>query len=529
MKLSALITLAIALTVFTNARVVETRQDSVEYKETMDNMDSMDDMNTKHSTNSTNSDDDMNKNSTNSMDDMYDVYHKTNNYDKYLTPKADGGKAWEDAFKKAKDVVSQMTVDEKGGIVLGNDGRCVGTTHGVERLGIPELCLMNGPTGVLPVHGVSSYPVEQAAAATWDRELIYQRSKHMGQEFFDKGVHIALSPVSAGPLGRSPLGGRNWEGSFLDSYANGAFTYESVMGLQDNHVAATVKHFIGYEQETSRNPSGDQQSISANIDDKTLHEVYLPSFAEGVRAGTSYVMCSYNKVNCTAACSNAQAQNGLLKSELNFEGAIISDWGATESDIDSVMSGLDASFPGEGFGGGSGALWENLPELVKNGSIPESRLDDACHRMLTPYFWLGQDGEHTPPEVNFVGNSFFDGENVYTNVRDPSSTEVLRDLATDSVTLLKNNGVLPLNRPQRLAAVGALDGTDVSACSDSGTSCNYTMSTITMGGGSGYTFSPYEVTPLDAIKEKVIQQGTELSYALENDEDVINDISSRAD
>ncbi|TIA94058.1 hypothetical protein E3P81_00460 [Wallemia ichthyophaga] len=522
MKLSALITLAVALTVFTDARAVETRQE--------DGLGYMD------GKSSTSSNDDMkNTKSANVSDDMYDAYHQSNDYDKYPTPKADGGKAWEDAFKKAKDVVSQMTVDEKGGIVLSHDGRCVGTTHGVERLGIPELCMMDGPTGVRPVHGVSSYPVGQAAAATWDRELIYQRSKHMGQEFFDKGVNVALAPVASGPLGRSPLMGRNWEGSFADSYSNGIYTYESVTGLQDSHVSATIKHFIGYEQETARHPyqtdsSTDQEPISSNIDDRTMHEVYMPSFAEGVRAGSGMVMCSYNNINGTTACGNAHAQNGLLKTELNFEGAIISDWGGVHSDVDSIMSGLDGSFPGVGYGGGFGSFWEDLPELVKNGSVSESRLDDACHRMLTPYFWLGQDGEHTPPEVKFVGNPYFeDGESTYTNVRDPSSTEVLRDLATDSVTLLKNNGGLPLNRPQRLAAVGALDGTDVSACSDSGTSCNYTMSTITIGGGSGYTFSPYEVTPLDAIKEKVIQQGTELSYALENDEDVINEISSRAD
>lgn len=248
-----------------------------------------------------------------------------------------------------------------------------------------------------------------------------------------------------------------------------------------------------------------------------------------MRAGTAHVMCSYNKINGTSACGNAHAQNGLLKSELGFSGAIISDWGGVSSDVDSILSGLDGSFPGVGFNGSFGSFWENLPELVNNGSVPESRVDDACIRFLTPYYGLGQDIEHTPPEVKFNGNTYFEGEDVYTNVRKPSTSELIRQIGADSVTLLKNNGGLPLNKPERLAAVGALGETETSECGDAGSSCNYNVSTVTLGGGSGWSYAPYIVTPLDAIKERTIEDGTEISYALKYDEELINKIASRAD
>ena len=140
---------------------------------------------------------------------------------------------------------------EKVNFVTGQEGRCVGTTgtlSGVEGLEEHGLCLEDGPAGVRPVHGVSQFSSGQALAATWDRDLIERVQKAKGQEFFDQGVHIHLGPVSSGPIGRSPLGGRNWEGSSPDPYLNGAFTYHAVRGVQDASVAAVTKHFIGYEQ-----------------------------------------------------------------------------------------------------------------------------------------------------------------------------------------------------------------------------------------------------------------------------------------
>ncbi|TIC13452.1 glycoside hydrolase [Wallemia mellicola] len=492
MKLTQLLTLAVALTVV-NARAVHNRQEK-------------------------------NPNNDNSI---------------YPWPNANGGKAWSEAFKKAEDIVSQMSIEEKASLITSHEGRCVGTSPGVERFGIPQLCLMDGPTGPRPMKGVSQYPAGQTAAATWDKELIYERSKQMGQEFFDQGVHIALAPVASGPLGRSPLGGRNWEGSYPDPYANGVYSYLSVLGLQDSNVAATIKHWIGYEQETARHPyrtesTSDQNSIDSIIDDVTTHEVYMHPFAEAVRAGSAHVMCSYNRLNGTQACNNAYTQNHLLKTELNFQGSIISDWGGVHDSVDSALNGLDFSAPGVGFNGSMGTFWGELAELVNNGSVPEERLTDSAIRVLTPYFHFGQDSENIPPEVVFNGNSYFDAENVYKNVRADNTAELIRRLGSESATLLKNTGGLPLKNPEQIFALGSDLGDNalgVDGCGDAGTSCpegNFN-GTLTDAGGSGYAYAPYIITPLDALKQRTMNDNIRLSYALTHNDELINEVAPSAD
>ncbi|TIA95085.1 hypothetical protein E3P94_03882 [Wallemia ichthyophaga] len=510
MKLSALLTTAVALTVV-NARAVETRDDN-------DKMEKM--------------------NNTKEMDG--------NNADIYPAPMANGGKSWGDAYKKASDIVGQMTVEEKTAIITSAPGRCVGTTQAVERLGIPRLCMMDGPTGPRPVKGISQSTSGQTAAATWDRDLIYQRSKDMGQEFFDLGVNVALAPVASGPIGRSPLGGRNWEGSYPDPYANGQFSRLSVQGLQDSHVAATTKHWIMYEQETFRHPYNTsqpdniyplltQEPVSSNVDDYTTHMLYMPPFAEAIRAGSGHVMCSYNQINGTQACNDAHSQNHLLKTELGFQGSVISDWGGVHDTAASIRSGMDVSTPGvDDVGYSMGTFYKDLDKLVNNGTVAEDRLSDAAIRFLTPYYWLGQDSEHTPPEVTFDAASGLDLESEYKNVRKEGTAELIRKIGTDSTTLLKNTGGLPLNRPQRLVLLGSDIGSNVlgpDGCGDDRTKCpmgNFN-GTISVGGGSGSTIPPYVVSPLEAIRERVEKDGTEISYAMKYDEDHINKISSRAD
>jgi len=130
---------------------------------------------------------------------------------------------------------------------------------------------------------------------------------------------MALGPV-VGPIGRVARGGRNWEGFTNDAYLSGQLVYETVIGLQKNTIACT-KHFIGNEQELNRNPSrtGGNASVSTNIDDQTMHELYMWPFQDAVRAGTGAIMCSYNRLNNSYGCQNSKALNGLLKTELGFE------------------------------------------------------------------------------------------------------------------------------------------------------------------------------------------------------------------
>ncbi|KIY47524.1 beta-D-xylosidase/beta-D-glucosidase [Fistulina hepatica ATCC 64428] len=461
------------------------------------------------------------------------------------TADATGGKAWQAEFARAKSLVANMTLAEKVNITSGISGRCVGNLGGVASLGIPTFCLEDGPAGVRPVHGVSQFPAGLTTAATWDRELIYNRSYAMGAEFYDQGVNIALAPVTGGPLGP----GRNWEGWFADAYATGVASYASIQGLQDAGVMATAKHFIAYEQETYRNqynqtewysvfPANEQDSISSNLDDKTTHEIYLWSFAEAVRAGAYHFMCSYNRINLTQSCNNAYTLNHLLKTELNFQGSVISDWGGQHDNVDSALGGLDMAMPGSGWNHVWGAFWgENLVELVENGTIPEYRLDDAAIRILTTYFVSGQD-VNPPPEVifNAVGDTYYDAPNGYRDVRKPETAKLIRGIGAQGITLLKNTGVLPLQNPGRIAVVGtdAMDnevgpdgcGTDSNECP-----AGNINGTLSIGGGSGYAYAPYVVTPLDALKLKAYETGAEIGQVLKdgNATSSLADLLTRSD
>ena len=170
----------------------------------------------------------------------------------------------------------------------------------------------------------------------------------MGQEFKAKGAHILLGPV-AGPLGRSAYAGRNWEGFSSDPYLSGIAMEKTIIGHQDAGVQATAKHWIGNEQEIQRNPVYSKNNttvktsnaLSSNIDDRTMHELYMWPFANAVKAKAASFMCSYQRINGSYGCQNSASQNGLLKTELGFQGYIMSDWGATHSGVASIEAGLD--------------------------------------------------------------------------------------------------------------------------------------------------------------------------------------------
>lgn len=245
-----------------------------------------------------------------------------------VAPFANGGKAWSTAFKQAQELVSKMTLQEKANLTAGIDGPCIGSTGSVPRLAIPSLCFSDGPTGVRQALNVSQFPAEVTVGATWDLDIVGKRAAAMAQEFRDVGVNAMFAPVTGGPLGRSPRGGRNWENFATDEYLTGRASYVAVKEAQAAGIVAGAKHFIFYEQETSRNVRTIlpviQQPVDSVVDDKTAHEVYMVPFAEAVRAGAGQIMCSYNKINGTHACESAKSLAGLLKTELNFQGVFYS-------------------------------------------------------------------------------------------------------------------------------------------------------------------------------------------------------------
>ncbi|KAK9235318.1 glycosyl hydrolase family 3 N terminal domain-containing protein [Lipomyces kononenkoae] len=448
----------------------------------------------------------------------------------YPSP-ASAGIGWEIAFAQADAFVGNLTLDEKLTLLTGiAQGPCVGNIPAIPRVNFQGLCLQDGPLSIRQATYASVFPAGLTAAASWDKGLIYQRGLYLGAEFKAKGAHVALGPV-AGPLGRSAYGGRGWEGFSPDPYLTGVAMEQTISAMQMSGVQATAKHFIGNEQETQRNPSISKngvtiESVSANIDDRTMHELYLWPFANAVRAGVASVMCSYNRLNSSYSCQNSKALNGLLKEELGFQGYVMSDWEAVHAGVATVEAGLDMNMPGPvGFGITTPSFWgSNLTMAVTNGSVSEVRIDDMARRIMTPYFHLRQNIDYPPidPEsgdINSLGvhpylDTFkFGPANV--DVRG-THAQLIRELGAAGTVLLKNiDGTLPLNAPKTIGVFGndAGDLTDgLYPISD-----KYEYGTLAVAGGSGTGRLTYVVSPLDALKDRAARDGSLVQYLLNNE------------
>ncbi|KAJ5531366.1 hypothetical protein N7527_004759 [Penicillium freii] len=413
-----------------------------------------------------------------------------------------GAAGWDAAYSKAQAALLKLNQTEKVGIATGvgwEGGPCVGNTYAASSIDYPSLCLQDSPLGIRFANPVTAFPAGINAGATWDRSLLYARGAAMGEEAKGLGVHVQLGPA-AGPLGKNPDGGRNWEGFSVDPYLSGVAMEETIQGMQDSGVQACAKHWLGNEQEHNR------ETMSSNIGDRATHELYVWPFMNAVRANVASVMCSYNKLNQTWACESDALLNDLMKNELGFPGYIMSDWNAQHTGVNSALAGLDMTMPGSDFNKPPGSIFwgPNLVQAVANGSVPQARLDDMATRILAAWYLLDQDQGY--PEVTF---SSWNGGKATVDVTGDHAT-VARTVARDSIVLLKNEGhVLPLRQPQSLAIIGQdaiVDPNGPNACADRG--CN--NGTLAMGWGSGTSEFPYLVGPLDAIQVQAKKDGTKI-------------------
>ncbi|KAH8887422.1 glycoside hydrolase family 3 protein [Thozetella sp. PMI_491] len=437
----------------------------------------------------------------------------------YPSPKGGWVADWSSSYAKAKTLVEQMTLAEKTNITGGSgiymDTRsCVGNTGSALRLGFPQLCLQDSALGVASTDFATAFPAGITTGATWDKDLILARGVAIGQEFHDKGANIYLGPT-VGPLGRKPLGGRNWEGFGADPVLQAVAGAATIRGVQSQGVIATIKHLVGNEQEMYRMYNPFQQGYSANIDDRTLHELYLWPFAEGVRAGVGSVMSAYNAVNGSACSQNSYLLNGILKDELGFQGFVMSDWLAHMSGVGSALAGLDMDMPGDTQVPLLGnSYWKyELTRSALNGSVPMDRLNDMATRIVAAWYQLGQDKDFPVP--NFSANtkdtdgSLYPGAlfspsgqvNWHVNVQ-RDHYKVARQVAQDAITLLKNDGdFLPLTNSSYLRVFG----TDAQVNSDGANACSFRScdkGTLGMGWGSGTADYPYFDDPISAIKNR---------------------------
>ncbi|KAK4225193.1 glycoside hydrolase [Podospora fimiseda] len=450
----------------------------------------------------------------------------------WMNPEADG---WEEAYAKARAFVSQMTLLEKVNLTTGVGWaaeQCVGQVGAIPRLGLRSLCMHDSPLGIRGTDFNSAFPSGQTTAATFDRGLIYRRGYAIGKEAKGKGVDVILGPV-AGPLGRAPAAGRNWEGFSPDPVLTGVGMSESIKGIQDAGTIACAKHFIGNEQEHFRQAGEARgykfnitESSSSNIDDRTMHELYLWPFADAVRAGVGSVMCSYQQINNSYGCQNSEALNGLLKNELGFQGFIMSDWQAQHTGAASAVAGLDMSMPGDTeFNTGLSYWGANLTLAVLNGTVPAYRIDDMAMRIMAAFFKVKKTIDLEPINFSFwtldtygpihwAAKKGYRQINYHVDVREDHGS-LIREIGAKATVLLKNSGSLPLNKPKFLVVVGEDAGPNLNgpnSCNDRG--CD--NGTLAMGWGSGTSNYPYLVTPDAALQAQALKDGSRYESILTN-------------
>ena len=335
----------------------------------------------------------------------------------------------------------------------------IGYIPGIPRLGIPELALTDGPAGVRHGPG-TAFPAPVALAATWDRALAQQYGAALGAETKAKGQNVLLGPMVN--IVRVPEGGRNFETFSEDPYLTAQMAVAEIRGIQSQGVLAQVKHYAANNQEKQRH------TVSADVDERTLREIYLPAFEAAVKDGMAgSVMAAYNKVNAVYASENAHLLRDILKGEWGFEGFVVSDWGATHSTLDAANNGLDIEMPGGDFFG------DKLLAAVKAGQVNQSIVDDKVRRILRIMmrFGLFERPAKSGP-IDYAGQA-----------------QVARRVAQAGVVLLKNEGnLLPLDltRIRSIALIGA-----------------YADRATTGGGGSARMVPFNSVSPLGALADAI--------------------------
>ncbi|CAK7204822.1 hypothetical protein SEUCBS139899_007584 [Sporothrix eucalyptigena] len=491
----------------------------------------------------------------------------------YPTPRGGTAKSWADSYAKAADLVRRMTLPEKVNITTGTGwqmGLSVGTNAPAVHVGFPQLNLQDGPLGIRLADNITALPAGITVGATFNRALMYAHGKAHAEEARAKGVHAILGPC-VGPLGRAPAGGRNWEGFGSDPYLQGVAGAENIRGIQDQGIMATIKHFVGNEQEHFRQPYewGLPHALSSNIDDRTLHELYAWPFGDAVKAGVASVMCSYNMVNNSYSCGNSKLLNGILKDELGFQGFVMSDWLAQRSGVSTALAGLDMTMPGDGLRWQNGlSLWgSELTRSVLNGSVPLERLNDMVTRIVAAWYQMGQDDPNFFRGFEGAGErpNFSSWTNNRTGVLAPGSpspqesvvvnqfvdvqgnhSSLAREIAAEGIVLLKNvNNTLPIGtdgvtgQPNRIVKTehrpppqvkkdslpaptpkikigifgeDAGPGQGPNFCENR--ACN--QGTLGSGWGSGAVDFPYLVTPVDALKAGFDTSKVDLRQYLSN-------------
>ncbi|MEK5235654.1 glycoside hydrolase family 3 C-terminal domain-containing protein [Paenibacillus sp. FSL L8-0470] len=332
------------------------------------------------------------------------------------------------------NLISQMTLEEKAGLCSGLD---FWHTKGIGRLGIPSLMLTDGPHGLRKQQGsadhlglhnsvpATCFPSAAGLASSWDRELIHEVGKALGEECQAEDVAVLLGPGTN--IKRSPLNGRNFEYFSEDPYLSSEMGASHIQGVQSQGVGTSLKHFAANNQEHRR------MSTNAIIDERTLREIYLASFEGAVTQSQPWsVMCSYNQLNGEYASESETLLTKVLREEWGFEGFVVSDWGAVNERVKALQAGLELEMPSSGGIGDA-----KIVAAVNSGGLSMETLDKAVERLLSFIFKRVE---------NRKENAAFDLEQHHA---------LARKVARESMVLLRNeDNILPLAKSGTLAIIG---------------------------------------------------------------------------
>lgn len=351
--------------------------------------------------------------------------------------------------ERAAKLVEQMTLDEKIDYISGaTDGFHI---RAIDRLGIPEIRMADGPQGVRNNTKSTLFACGVAAAATWNQTLAYQMGVSLGQDSRARGVHILLGPGVN--IYRSPLCGRNFEYMGEDPYLAARTAVNYIEGVQSQGVMATIKHFALNNQEY------DRHHVSSDADERTINEIYFPTFKAAVEeAHVGSVMTSYNLVNNVHASASPFLIRENLKGKWAFDGFVMSDWTSTYSTLECIKGGLDLEMPRAQY-----FKKELIKPLIESGVVTEAEIDEkVCNILQT-----------------LIAFNFLDRPQLDKNISEDNqySRETAYKLASESAVLLKNDGILPLKPGRKTKTVILGPNADVIPC----------------GGGSG------KVSPLHSI------------------------------
>lgn len=394
--------------------------------------------------------------------------------------------------QRVEDALGRLTLKEKVAMV---HAQSKFSSPGVPRLGIPEFWMTDGPHGIRPEvlwdewnqadwtnDSCVAYPALTCLAATWNPEMSMLYGKSIGEEARYRHKTVLLGPGVN--IYRTPLNGRNFEYMGEDPYLAGRMVVPYVQGVQQNGVAACVKHFALNNHEVNRH------TTNVVVDDRALYEIYLPAFKAAVQEGQAWsIMGAYNLYKGQYACHNQYLLNDILKGEWKFDGVVVSDWGGVHDTDQAITNGTDMEFGSwtNGLSQGTSNAYDSYylatPYLqrIQEGKVGTQELDDKVRRILRLAF-------RTTMDLN----------RPFGSLNSPAHYEAARRIGEEGIVLLQNkNRVLPidLNKAKKIAVVG-----------------ENAIKMMTVGGGSSSLKVQRELSPFDGIKQRVGDQA-EVVYA----------------